>query len=298
MAYFVRTYLYGCFALCALCVGDATAGAWTLPQGAVWTKLSYFTQQTDEWYSAHRQWVAGEVVSPGARTRYAFEGQYDSHAAFLEFMYGVRDRLDLGVQVPYFAQRYADQTRDRPLSSTGIGDVRGSVKLRLVQRPLVLSALGAVKVPTGEYRNVDGLIPVGEGQWDFDLGLSAGRSLWPRAIYINADLGYRFRRANAAVDRDPGDEWFCSAEVGGRLSSRLRMMGKFEMLRGGPAREFGGLANRSQIKRIRYASAVVYFDMDQRTALEVGARISLGGRNYPAGTQWIAALTRDWRTTE
>lgn len=62
--------------------------------------------------------------------------------------------------------------------------------------------------------------------------------------------------------------------------------------------EFGGLANRSQIKRIRYASAVVYFDMDERTALEVGARISLGGRNYPAGTQWIAALTRDWRTTE
>lgn len=35
--------------------------------------------------------------------------------------------------------------------------------------------------------------------------------------------------------------------------------------------EFGGLANRSQIKRIRYASAVVYFDMDERTALEVGA---------------------------
>ncbi|MGB1719211.1 MAG: hypothetical protein ACPHO6_13680, partial [Candidatus Latescibacterota bacterium] len=126
-------------------------------------------------------------------------------------------------------------------------------------------------VPTGEYRNVDGLIPVGEGQWDFDLGLSAGRSLWPRAIYINADLGYRFRRANAAVDRDPGDEWFCSAEAGGRLASRLRMMGKFEMLRGDPAREFGGLANRSQIKRIRYASAVVYFDMDERTALEVGA---------------------------
>jgi len=43
---------------------------------------------------------------------------------------------------------------------------------------------------------------------------------------------------------------------------------------------------------------VVYFDMDERTALEVGARISLGGRNYPAGTQWIAALTRDWRRTE
>ena len=183
-------------------------------------------------------------------------------------------------------------------SSTGIGDVRGSVKLRLVQRPLVLSALDTVKVPTGEYRNVDGLIPVGEGQWDFDLGLSAGRSLWPRAIYINADLGYRFRRANAAVDRDPGDEWFCSAECGWASVVSPAYDGQVRDAARRPAREFGGLANRSQIKRIRYASAVVYFDMDQRTYVEVGARISLGGRNYPAGTQWIAALTRDWRTTE
>ena len=79
---------------------------------------------------------------------------------------------------------------------------------------LVLSALWAVKVPTGEYRNVDGLIPVGEGQWDFDLGLSAGRSFWPRALYINADLGLASVAQNAAVDRDPGDEWFCSGGGG------------------------------------------------------------------------------------
>lgn len=291
----MRVHIYRCLVLLAVCVGDLSAGAWTLPRGAAWTKLSYFSQRTDEWYSAHRQWVAGTIVDAGVRTRYNFEGSYSSHAAFFEAVYGVSERLDVGLQVPYFSQRYADQTRGQPLSATGVSDVRASVKLRLVEHPLVLSVQSAVKVPTGEYRNVDGLIPVGEGQWDFDVVLSVGRGFWPRSIYANAEGGYRVRRTNAQIDRDPGDEWFCSAEVGGRLLPRLRLMGKFELLRGSPAREFGGLINRSQIKRIRYAGAVVYFDMDERTALEAGARLSLGGRNYPAGTQWIIALARDWR---
>lgn len=291
----MRVHAYRCIALLVLCVGDLSAGAWTLPKGVAWTKLSYFSQQTREWYSAHRQWVAGEIVDPGVRTRYNFEGRYDSHAAFFEAVYGASERLDIGVQIPYFAQRYADQTRDQSLSATGLGDVRATVKLRLVERPLVFAVQGGVKMPTGDFRNVDGLIPVGEGQWDVDVAFAAGRSFWPRALYANAEGGYRLRRTNSQIDRDPGDEWFCSAEVGGRLAPRVRLMGKFELLHGGPAREFGGIVNRSQIKRIRYAAAVVYLDISARTALEAGARFSLGGRNYPAGTQWIVALTRDWR---
>lgn len=290
----MRMCVHRCLVLLVVCVGDLSAGAWTLPRGTAWIKLSYFSQRTDEWYSAHRQWVAGTIVEPGARTRYNFEGSYDSHAAFFELVYGASERLDVGVQVPYFSQRYADQTRDQSLSATGMGDVRATVKLRLVERPLVLSLQSAVKMPTGEYRTVDGLIPVGEGQWDVDLAFAAGRSFWPRALYANAEGGYRVRRANGQIDRDPGDEWFCSAEMGGRLASRMRLMGKFELLHGGPAREFGGIVNRSQIKRIRYAAAVVYFDVGARTALETGARFSLGGRNHPAGTQWVVALTHNW----
>ncbi|HIG18085.1 MAG TPA: hypothetical protein EYQ31_12820 [Candidatus Handelsmanbacteria bacterium] len=73
---------------------------------------------------------------------------------------------------------------------------------------------GGAKIPSGDFRNEDGLIPVGEGQWDFHLVLQAGRSLWPLPSYANIDLGYRIRLANEDILRDPGDEWLVNAEIG------------------------------------------------------------------------------------
>ncbi len=49
------------------------------------------------------------------------------------------------------------------------------------------------KAPTGEFKNEQGLIPTGEGQWDFDFIFQVGRSFWPFRAYLNANLGYRMR---------------------------------------------------------------------------------------------------------
>ena len=58
---------------------DVDAGAWTLQSGQFWSKLTYFQQQTEEWYVGK-----GRFGTPGTRTRYDFDGQYESRAVFFE----------------------------------------------------------------------------------------------------------------------------------------------------------------------------------------------------------------------
>lgn len=262
---------------------DAGAGAWTLPRGQFWGKLTYFQQRTQEWYVGK-----GRFGAPGTRARYDLDGQYESRAIFFEGLYGVTDRLDLGLQIPYFDQSFANAAFAKPRTATGLSDLRALVKFRLLAKPLVLALKAGVKMPTGAFKNEDGLIPVGEGQWDFDLVGQVGRSFWPRPLYGNLDLGYRVRTRNERIDRDPGDEWFLNAELGYQLARPLMLLGKCEVLRSRPAVVFGGI--EAEIKRIAYLTPALLYAVGQRTVIEVAMRFSLHGRNFPAGRQLVLGL--------
>ncbi len=262
---------------------DVDAGAWTLPRGQFWSKLTYFQQQTEEWYVGQ-----GRSGAPGTRAHYDFDGRYESRAVFFEGLYGVTDRLDFGLQVPYFDQSFANAAFAKPRTDTGLSDIRALVKLRLLARPLVLAFKASVKVPTGEFKNEDGLIPVGEGQWDFDFVGQVGRSFWPLPLYGNIDLGYRVRTRNQQIDRDPGDEWFLNAELGYRIVRQLVLLGKCEVLRSKPALVFGGI--EAEIKRITFLTPALLYAIGQRTTAEVAVRFSLNGRNFPAGRQFVLGL--------
>lgn len=262
---------------------DAGAGAWTLPQGQFWGKLTYFQQRTQEWYVGK-----GRFGAPGTRARYDLDGQYESQAIFFEGLYGVTDRLDLGLQVPYFDQSFANAAFAEPRVATGLSDIRALAKLRLLAQPLVLALKAGVKMPTGAFKNEDGLIPVGEGQWDFDLVGQVGCSFWPWPLYGNIDLGYRVRTRNEQIARDPGDEWFLNAELGYQLARPLMLLGKCEVVRSAPAVVFGGI--EAEIKRITYLTPALLYAIGRRTVVEAAVRFSLNGRNFPAGRQLVLGL--------
>ena len=273
----------------------AHAGAWTLPQGQLWAKVSYFQQTTDEWYinSPEPFLLPDNTFSEfpaGTRRPYRFDGEYDSKALFIEAFYGVTDRLDVGVQVPYFDQVFDDDTRSVPPSDAGFSDLRAFAKWRLAEAPVVLSLQAGVKVPTGDFKNEDGLIPVGEGQWDFDFVIMAGRSFWPVRAYANVDLGYRVRLENEDILREPGDEWLLNAEVGYTPWRSLLIAVKLESLRGRPGKSFG-FKDRSQTKRITYVSPSLSYTLFGSTAVEAAVRVSTGGRNFPAGHQLTLGLS-------
>ena len=149
--------------------------------------------------------------------------------------------------------------------------------------------LGA-KIPTGDFVNQDGLIPVGEGQWDFDFLVQAGRSFWPVPAYANLEGGYRLRLENEDVQRDPGDEWLVNAEAGWSPVSRLMLALKLEVLHGKAGRSFG-FENPSLRKRIVYLAPTVSWTLFGRTAAELALRRTLAGRNFPAGDQLALGLS-------
>ena len=147
-----------------------------------------------------------------------------------------------------------------------------------------------MKIPTGEFRNEDGLIPVGEGQWDYDVVLQAGRSFWPLPVYANVDVGYRVRTENEDILRDPGDEWLVNAEIGYNPLQRVLLAIKLEGLYGKAGSSFG-LRTESLTKRITYLSPSVAWQLAGDTAVEAALRISVGGRNFPVGNQITLGLS-------
>ena len=271
------------------------AGAWTLSARRVWTKISWFQQTTNKWYIDTPEPVFLDdgtfgAHSIGSRRPYRFGGEYDSKALFVEGFVGVTDWFDLGVQIPYFDQTFADDTRSDTPSASGWSDLRVFSKTRLLQNPLHLTVKLGAKIPTGEFINEDGLIPVGEGQWDFDLVLQGGRSLWPLPAYVNADVGYRVRLRNKEIDRDPGDEWLVNAEIGAQSRAWLSLVLKCEMLRSGKGETFG-IRTASLIKRISYLAPTIGVRVHNEIWLEAAMRHTLGGRNFPAGQQWVVGLS-------
>ena len=296
-------YVLGAFLLLAS-AAQLWAGAWTLPRGAVWAKLSYLQHNTGEWYTSRQGFrvvfddnIPRNIeIAPGQRVRYDFAGQYRSKAVFAEAFYGLTDRLDIGVQIPVVQQNFSSDTGlDR--TDEGLGDIRLLAKWRLLQGPVLFTLKSGVKMPTGEFKNEDGLIPVGAGQWDFDFAFQIGRSFWPWPLYGNLDIGYRVRTINAEIYRDPGDESFLNAELGYHITSKWLLTAKYEMLRSKAATEFGGIRIRSQINRITYLTPSLLYSINAgRTALETSLRFTLNGRNYPAGKQLVLGASTRFST--
>ena len=280
--------------LCMLAssVTSGFAGAWTLPKGRTWGKVTYFQQRADEWYISSAE-LQGRIHEAGSRRPYRFGGKYDSKAVFIEGFIGVTDRFDLGVQIPYFDQEFVDDTRLRPQSDAGFSDVRVLAKWRTFQRLAVLTVKAGVKFPTGDFRNEDGLIPVGEGQSDYDFIVQVGRSFWPIPIYGNVDVGYRVRMKNDEIDRDPGDEWLFNGEIGYSATPRLLVAFKFEALRGKKGTDFGFIRSSSSIKRVTYLSPTVAYKIHGNTTIEFTIRSTINGQNFPAGQQITLGVSKE-----
>ena len=230
------------------------------------------------------------IYEPGERARYRENGQYTSRAVFLDLYYGVTDRVDLGLQIPFFRQTFENVGFRPPNTASGISDIRAFAKINLIQNPFVGSLTFGAKAPTGEFKSQDGLIPVGEGQWDFDFIAQIGRSLYPLPAYANLDIGYRVRLKNEAISRDPGDEWFFIAEAGYSPLNGLMLALKMEGIRGKPATVFGIRLPRD-VKRITYVAPTLFIGPYKNLSLETALRISAGGRNFPAGTMWVIGLS-------
>jgi hypothetical protein len=247
----------------------ASAGAWVLPAKRAWAQVSFFHQTTEERY-----------FLDGERIPYFFEGRNQTSGLFLDLRYGVLGRLELILQAPVYRVAFDDLADSR--RSAGIADVRAGTRFAILNGTNVLTAGVAVKFPTGAFVNDAEVVPVGEGQYDLDLTIEAGRSFWPRQGYVSALLGYRLRGANEKNGIHPGDEFLWLVEAGHKLVSRLSLKLVARGLHGGSSTSFG-LDIPTLKREAVYLQPGLVWGVGKERSLELAFPFTVKGRSWPAG---------------
>ena len=274
----------------------ASAGAWTLGKGHVWSKITYMSQSTNEHYGNDGN--VGEIPA-----------RYKSQQLYFDVYYGLHDRIDVGIKVPYISNEFVDVSSEHPFygapdkKDSGLGDVRGVAKINLVQSAGLVGTLKlGFKAPIGEYREVPEALSITGGQWDFDVVAQLGRSFWPVPMYTNVDLGYRLRGEYTdpaagepdVIDRSytPGAELVFNAEAGYSPMDKLLVALKYEGVVGA---EYDAISNPGTPERISqsvtYLVPTVLVGVHPNVSLEASARMAVSGSRYFAGPTYTVGLS-------
>jgi hypothetical protein len=216
----------------------------------------------------------------GNRIPYFFEGQNRTMALFFDFEHGLTDRIEVDVQVPVFGITFNDLADDR--SSTGLGDIRAGLRYNILDGPLVATLGTKIKFPTGKFINDAEIVPVGKGQYDFEIRGELAHSFWPNPGYITGLIGYRIRTENKTISIDFGDELIWSIEGGYNVTQKIMLKGLIWGLYGFDSKSFG-LSIPSLRREVVYVEPGVIYAIDATRGIEFTVPITLRGRNWPAG---------------
>ncbi len=260
---------------------------WIEPPGHGWAQLSLYHHDT------RKRFDPGRSVEP----LFNEGGRAVTTSLFVTAVAGVVRGADVWLQLPYHRLAFNDVAAER--QSIGLGDPRlhGRLGPAFFGLPPFPAALrGGVKFPLGKFSRDAEVIPLSEGQYDYELMLEAGHSFYPAPLYVMGWAGYRWRAFNDEIDRKPGNERFAYAAVGGRLRSfdwKLAVEG------------LSGLAPR---RRLPSGLELVLLQ-DRREllqllpgvgrrvgpgTLEVGGRLPVAGRNLPAGPAFFVGYFVRW----
>jgi hypothetical protein len=251
------------------------AGAqWTEPPRQGWASVSVYHQDTREVFGVE-----------GDRTTFPGRGRSVVTAAYLTMALGLGDGVDAWVQLPAQRLRFEDVTGEETRS--GMGDIRLYLRARPLESvgsPLPVALRVGVKLPVGDFDVGSGMIPLGDGQRDWEVILEGGHSFYPRPVYAMGWIGYRWREALESGRTEFGNERFFHAAVGGesgRLGFRLAADGWF----GGTPLLNALRARGAEREMLRVSpSLLVGWGPGQ---VEVGVRRPLRGQNLPAGTDLV-----------
>jgi len=168
--------------------GSSFAGAWTAKQNAFYEKLAF------NYYYSHETFN-----STGSRNGTPNNGKFTDYNLSNYFEYGLLDNLTVINSLTYkWIENRDDSTR---ATARGLGDVDLGLRYKLLDSDKIgiVSTQLLVKLPGGYGKNDP--LPLGNGQYDTELKLLYGRSLYPLIPgYGNVEIGYRWRA------QDPSDE--------------------------------------------------------------------------------------------
>lgn len=283
MRYPLRSGALACLALAAagLCVPRPGAAQWVEEPGSGWADLTVYHQDTREQFGID-----------GERQRIFADGHSIATAVFLTVAAGLVRGVDAWAQVPWQRLEFDDAAGERLRS--GIGDSRFYLRVKPTEYlgfDLPLAVRGGVKVPVGDFQVASEVIPLGDGQTDWELMLELGRSFWPFPAYVNGWVGYRWRERNAESRQDWGDETFFLLQGGVRTGPvELQLIAE-------------GFDGRTPVlERVRVPNAKrQMFQVTPLVGYEIGpgsvragARVPVAGKNLAAGTTAVVGYFTRW----
>ncbi len=268
--------------IAAFGAGGGPVGAqWVEPPGRGWLALAVYRQDTRKHFG-----TTGDV------RRFFADGRAVTTSSFLTSAVGLVPGVDVWTQFSFNRLRYDDVAGDR--ASTGFGDARMWLRVAPlawsdVALPFAIRA--GVKVPVGDFDVDAEIIPLGDGQRDWELMAELGHSFWPRSLYLSGWAGYRWREENTESRKDFGNEFFYFVQLGGRLGPfgcKLALDG----WDGAPGVTEGIRVPSFRRQLVQLQPSVLYDTGSGQ--FEVGARLALRGRSLPAGTAFMAQYFRRW----
>lgn len=274
----IKKHLQRSFVALTLVAVSATAsfaGAWTAKQGAYYDKLAY------NYYYSHETFN-----TTGSRGATPNNGKFIDHNVSNYFEYGLLDNLTVVNAISYKWLENEDNT----LRTKGYGladvDLGARYKLLDSDRFGIVSSQLLVKIP-GAYSKNDAL-PLGNGQYDTELRLLYGRSLYPLIPgYGNVEIGYRWR-AEA-----PSDEIRFLVECGVDLSKDFYTRAKLDgtvSVNNGIKLDTNGNPTSSNNFDLGKLDLTVGYKAAPNWGIEASYVPSLYGQNTAAGATYSLAL--------
>ncbi|MEX2528827.1 MAG: hypothetical protein WEA09_14445 [Gemmatimonadota bacterium] len=259
------------------------------------------TPASAQWVEAPGSgWMHLAAFHTDTRTRFDFRGDKepifaDGHiqnlSLFLTSAVGLGAGADLWAEVPIHRLAFTDAIGRR--EKTGLGDpafhLRWSPSAWLPDALPPLAVRGGLRLPVGDFPVEAEVIPLGEGQRDWELLVETGASFYPRPIYAQLWMGHRWRERNETSLFKPGDEWFFLSAVG---ASRGKLGGKITLEGWQGGTPFQENIPISSARREMLQALVTGSVSLGGGALEAGARIPLAGKNLPAGPGLILGYFR------
>lgn len=250
------------------------AGQWVEDPGQGWASLAAYHQDTRESYD--RRGEQGDF--PG-------NGHAVATQAFLTVAWGLTTGLDAWGQFSFQRLQFDDLTGRR--TSSGPGDMRLYLRfnpLLLWGHAIPVALRGGVKIPVGDFDVGTSVIPLGDGQRDWELMLEVGHSFYPAPFYLMGWAGYRWRESRDDGRVDFGDERFFYVAAGGTaviVDFKVSLEGWY-----GATPVFNAVRAVGAERDMIRLSPSLLLDVGPGQ-LEIGGRVSLSGRNLPAGSDVV-----------
>lgn len=250
------------------------AGAWTAPKNTLYEKLAFNFYYSNETFG-----------KSGKRVDTPNNGRFTDYNISNYFEYGLTDDLTV---INALAYKWLENDDDlRRTKGYGLGDVDLALRYKLLDNTIgIISTQALVKIP-GPYDRNDPL-PLGNGQFDGELRLLYGRSLYPLLpAYGNVEIGYRWRAS------DPSDELRYLVEFGvdvtKDLYGRFKLDGIYSIDNGNKLGDDGNPTTTNNFD-LGKLDITVGYKVTPAWGLEASYTPALYGQNTAAGATYSLAI--------